>query len=221
MVWRQAKTQFPYGSSSGSTAFSFWPPILAAWRNRCFAQKDANWNARDRRHSDDADNLLHRQRTDRQNRPRERPATRLLFVSRRSRADKQRMRTRFAANGHPANGHQWLSRHVAAEYESAVRSAVDTARLAGAGSFQILLQTINWWPRRQNLATKRRGQLQPKVAALTPWRCTHITSGKGRVTWKQLVFASTLGPFRSPEAIKGCTDGWGESRQCQVTNRPR
>ena len=30
----------------------------------------------------------------------------------------------------------------AAEYETAVRSAVDTARLAGAGSFQTILQTI-------------------------------------------------------------------------------
>jgi len=30
-----------------------------------------------------------------------------------------------------------------AEYETAVRSAVDTARLAGAGSFHTILQTIN------------------------------------------------------------------------------
>jgi transposase len=30
----------------------------------------------------------------------------------------------------------------AAEYETAVRSAVDTARRAGAGSFQTILQTI-------------------------------------------------------------------------------
>ena len=30
----------------------------------------------------------------------------------------------------------------AAEYETAVRSTVDTARLAGAGSFQTILQTI-------------------------------------------------------------------------------
>jgi hypothetical protein len=40
----------------------------------------------------------------------------------------------FLANGYRA---MW-----AAEYETAVRSAVDTTRLAGAGSFQTILQTI-------------------------------------------------------------------------------
>ena len=38
------------------------------------------------RQIDDVDNLLHRQQTDRQNRPRKRPAARLLFVSRGRRA---------------------------------------------------------------------------------------------------------------------------------------
>jgi Proton-conducting membrane transporter len=52
-----------------------------------------------------------------------------------------------------ANGYRAM---WAAEYETAVRSAVDTARLAGAGSFQTILQTIAWL-RRQHAIQMERG----------------------------------------------------------------
>ena len=58
---------------------------------------------------------------------------------------------------HPTQSHQWLSRHVATEYETAVRSAVDTARLAGAGSFHTMPSNHRLITPSRILATKGRG----------------------------------------------------------------
>jgi hypothetical protein len=45
----------------------------------------------------------------------------------------------------------------AADYESAVRSTVETLRLAGAGCFRTILQTKNRLPRRESFRQKERG----------------------------------------------------------------
>jgi hypothetical protein len=102
------------------------------------SRQEARTGTPDRRYPDGFDKLLNPQRTHRQDRSRQRSVARLLLIPRRSRADQQgserALRPAVITYGYRA---MW-----AAEYETAVRSAVDTARLAGAGSFQTILQTI-------------------------------------------------------------------------------